>query len=384
MTDTFAVAQFHTSAIRLPQEWEWDIMRRYAETAVKSKLVGTEKNPVTAEQALFLILKGYELGITPLQSLAEIHLINGKPGLSVQLMIGLANRSGMLLHLDMPDATDAYAAKKATVTGVRRDRPDSPVSMTFSMDDAKAANLLGNPIWQRYPGQMLVNRAMSMVLRRLIPEALSGMYLAEELENTADNTPSTMPQEAQPQLPASSQQSNAQNAAKREITAQTPTQAAPLNGAPTWWKPLITSLGAHLDNATFKAFAGAVKVLKDEGVISVEMEQEQVAALIQANLPTYFILNSTQEGAWLPFLSWSKDVLGLDERGVMQALSPLLLNGVFNGARDVAMAHVLAASAEYEADAIKQIGADLKLHPDNVIAEALLIVRPAAVTIVGA
>lgn len=222
-------AQFHTSAIRLPQEWEWDIMRRYAETAVKSKLVGTDKNPVTVDQALFLILKGYELGITPLQSLAEIHLISGKPGLSVQLMIGLANRSGMISTLDMPDATEAYSAKKATVTGIRRDRPDSPVTMTFSMDDAKAAGLLGNPTWGKYPGQMLVNRAMSMVLRRLIPEALSGMYLAEELEGI----------EREPWSQA-------------DETKQLPSNAN--NGAPQWWpilkeyKPFM--LKQDFDNMT--------------------------------------------------------------------------------------------------------------------------------------
>ena len=193
-----------SSPIRLPQQWEWDIMQRYADAAVKSGMVaGTTR----ADQALFVILKGYELGITPIEALSNIHLIKGKPGLSVQLMISLANRSGMLTRLDMPDASKAWADKRAVVTACRKDRPDSPVSMTFSMDDAASAGLLSNPTWKQYPGQMLVNRAMSMVLRRIIPEALSGMYLAEELENSTtdtrpDMTYTALPESAVPVVPA--------------------------------------------------------------------------------------------------------------------------------------------------------------------------------------
>jgi hypothetical protein len=190
-----------TSPIRLPQQWEWDIMQRYAEAAVKSGMVNGTTRP---DQALFVILKGYELGITPIEALSNIHLIKGKPGLSVQLMISLANRSGMLTRLDIPDASDAARDKKATVTAVRRDRPDSPVTMTFSMEDAQAAGLLSNPTWKQYPGQMLVNRAISMLLRRIIPEALSGMYLIEELEASSFDEPPAphVASTPAPQLPA--------------------------------------------------------------------------------------------------------------------------------------------------------------------------------------
>lgn len=252
--------QFHASAIRLPQQWEWDIMRRYADTAVKSRLVGTDKNPVNTDQALFIILKGYELGITPLQSLAEIHLINGKPALSVQLMIGLANRSGMLSTLDMPNAREAFAAKEATVTGIRRDRLDSPVTMTFTMDDAKAAGLMGNPTWGKYPGQMLVNRAMSMVLRRLIPEALSGMYLAEELEDTGrepwieDPQLSDSPQA--PQLP-SPQKPEWGDALRQLLTVRVGTQNVTRAISHVWnlFKAKVIPFDAPIDDVLNEALS---------------------------------------------------------------------------------------------------------------------------------
>lgn len=186
------------AAIRLPQEWEFNAMERLATYAAQSGLVSNLK----PAQVIFIILKGYELNITPMQALADIHLVNGKPGLSVQLMISLANRSGMLSHFDIPDADEAFKAGKATVSATRKDRPDSPISMTFTMEDAKKAGLSGKTgPWTQYPGQMLVNRAVSMVLRRIIPEALSGMYLTEELENTDHVAPNITISEGLRELP---------------------------------------------------------------------------------------------------------------------------------------------------------------------------------------
>ena len=186
MPNDLAIQQKSSLPIRLPQENEWVMMERYARAAVQSGLV---QNGMKPDQAFFIILKGYELNITPIQALSDIHLINGKPGLSVQLMISLANRSGMLSHLDIPDAFEAFNTGKATVTAVRHDRPNSPISMTFTREDAEKAGLIkrNGAVWNAYMGQMLVNRAVSMVLRRIIPEALSGMYLAEELRDEMTN-----------------------------------------------------------------------------------------------------------------------------------------------------------------------------------------------------
>ena len=284
MTDTLTTSSLTT--IRLPQQWEWDIMRRYAETAVKSKLIGTEKNPVTVDQALFLILKGYELGITPLQSLAEIHLINGKPGLSVQLMMALANRSNMVAQLDMPDANEAYAAKKATVTGTRKDRPQSPVSMTFSMDDAKAAGLLGNPIWSKYPGQMLVNRAMSMVLRRLIPEALNGMYLAEELGEAAEEQYAAVITEG------------AQTPALSATTDDTPAEAKPT--PPLWWLPVTRRYADGHDKAAALVFADKAKALLAAGTLAHDAPAETAFLVVVNALEDDAVNALIVEGDGLP------------------------------------------------------------------------------------
>ena len=241
---TNEIVHRNQSAVHLPQEWEWNIMERYANAAVKSGLV---KDGLRPDQALFIILKGYELNITPIQALSDIHLISNKPGLSVQLMISLANRSGMLTHLDIPDANIAFKAGEATVTATRKDRPDSPITMTFTMADAEKAGLMRNPTWKSYPGQMLVNRAVSMVLRRIIPEALSGMYLDEELETLEHAAPSITISEI-----------------ARELPAIVPDAPKP----PTWW-PVLKEYKPFMPDEDFNTMRGQMSEGIKQGTIAI-------------------------------------------------------------------------------------------------------------------
>ena len=66
-------------------------IRETAITLAKSTLCPPHfKKP---EDALFAILKGAELGLPPVYSLSNISVINGKPSLGTDLMVGLAKRS---------------------------------------------------------------------------------------------------------------------------------------------------------------------------------------------------------------------------------------------------------------------------------------------------
>lgn len=170
---------------------------------------------------------------------------------------------------------------------------------------------------------------------------LSATFLVsseEECGHDADrDTPPANRNSARPQQASQRPQ---QAAPRTQTPSQTPTQAAPAQSQP-------------------------------------QVPQNAANAVSEAQTPaqndTPVLLSSTDEAKWPKFLSWNKEKLGLDERAVMVALSPVVKNGVFSGVREIAMAHVLAASAGYQASEIKSIGAELNLHPDNVIAEALLI-----------
>ena len=121
------------------------------------------------------ILSGRELGVAPMTSLAHIHIVKGKPGMSAQLMRALILSAGH--ELDFKEATTT----RCVVAGRRRGS-DSWTTATFTVDDAKRARIdLGG-----YPEDKLVARATARLARRIFADVLGGMpYLAEELEDQA-------------------------------------------------------------------------------------------------------------------------------------------------------------------------------------------------------
>lgn len=128
---------------------------------------------------------GDALGLTAIAAIQGIHVIEGKPSASAQLIGALVRRAGHRLRVELsPDGT------AATATIIRADDPDFPFVCTWTMDRARAAGLLSKAggTWSTYPQAMLKARAITEVARDACPEVLSGVaYTPEELG--ADDTP---------------------------------------------------------------------------------------------------------------------------------------------------------------------------------------------------
>lgn len=126
------------------------------------------------------ILLGDELDVGPMQALAHIHVVEGRPCPSAELMRALVLRHGHALWTE--DATTS----QATVCG-QRAGSDRVESVTWTISDAQRAGLVRTgSAWVKYPRSMLVARATSELCRRVFPDALGGLsYLAEELEAEA-------------------------------------------------------------------------------------------------------------------------------------------------------------------------------------------------------
>lgn len=120
---------------------------------------------------------GDALGLSPIAAIQGVHIIDGKPSASAQLIGALVRRAGHRLRVVVSqDGTGA----KATI--VRSDDPDFTFEAVWTMDRAKAAGLLGKGTWAAYPTNLLKARAITEVARDACPEALSGVaYTAEEL-----------------------------------------------------------------------------------------------------------------------------------------------------------------------------------------------------------
>jgi len=132
------------------------------------------------EAAAIVILTGYELGLTWMQSLRNIHVINNKPGLAADLMAGIvkrfcAQKGGGFIRPREATSTEC------TVDFQRHDDPE-PQSVTYTIDDAKQADLIKpGSNWVKHPKAMLKARALSIAARTGWPDVLAGLYDPSEL-----------------------------------------------------------------------------------------------------------------------------------------------------------------------------------------------------------
>ena len=123
------------------------------------------------------IQHGLSLGLTPIQALIHITVIKGNPTVKSDTAIALCRRSPACEWIRRGECTDTTA----TYIGKRRDDPD-PASVTWTIADAKRADLASKDNWRKYPRQMLRARAQMELCRSLFQEVLAGVYCADEVE----------------------------------------------------------------------------------------------------------------------------------------------------------------------------------------------------------
>ena len=153
----------------------------WAQTLAASNLLppAYQKQPAN----LFLAAEYADtLGIPRIAAVTGIHVIQGKPSMSADLMAAQVRRAGHKLRVKASD-TEAVAQL------VRADDPDFTYECRWTLDRAKTAGLIGKAggNWQKYPAAMLKARAISEVIREGCSEVLYGaVYTPEELGATVD------------------------------------------------------------------------------------------------------------------------------------------------------------------------------------------------------
>lgn len=168
--DTFQIA-----------EDAWRLSQKISRTEFVPK--GLQGSP---EKVLAAILKGHELQLPPMQALASIHVVNGRPGLSAELQRGLVARAGHEIWFEEMTAT------RVTCKGRRSDNGQELV-VTWTMDDAKRAGLAGKDVWRSYPRNMLAARASADVCKFLFADVIGGLHTIEELEDLPPEEPIDAP-----------------------------------------------------------------------------------------------------------------------------------------------------------------------------------------------
>lgn len=140
---------------------------------------------------LAAIQHGAELGLKPMQSLSAIAVIKGKPTIYGDSMMALCRKHPECE--DIVETIDNPGTDKAIARCIVHRKGCKPAERTFSVDDAKRADLWGNKgPWSSYPDRMLQMRARGFALRDVFADALAGFITTEEAQDYPEQT-STKP-----------------------------------------------------------------------------------------------------------------------------------------------------------------------------------------------
>jgi hypothetical protein len=137
------------------------------------------------EAALAAIVRGAELGLSPMQSLSSIAVIGGRAALFGDALLALVMRHGHHVDVELVGEGDD---RKAVATLTRSS--GRKVIRSFSVADAKQAKLWGKlsrdgkpTPWVLYPDRMLSARARAFAIRDGAPDCLMGLAIGEEMQD---------------------------------------------------------------------------------------------------------------------------------------------------------------------------------------------------------
>lgn len=124
---------------------------------------------------LAIVMAGRELGLAPWASIRMLNIIEGRPVLTADGMVGLIRGSGKCEHWECIESTDKIATFETQRKGEKK-----PQRLSFTIDEAKAAGLTGKHNWKTFPAAMLRARAQAALARLVYQDVLAGVYSDDE------------------------------------------------------------------------------------------------------------------------------------------------------------------------------------------------------------
>lgn len=265
------------------QEIDIDEIKRVAMMMVCSDFfqVGKDQTQAIAQIGV-KILAGREMGYGAFASVQGIHVIQGKPTVSANLMAA-AVKAHPRYNYKVIEMTD----DKVSIQFYEDGQP-SGVS-EFTKADATLAGLTGKEIWKKFPRNMLFSRALSNGVRWFTPDVFNGstMYTPDEIDAdvTIDMatgeviTNGTQQAPRQPQPPVIAPTLPTPSAVEKKEEKQS---VAPY---PAEWKTPADAQkwaidGKHCSNE-FEAKASFKNSLKDVTGQDGKLDSNQLAAVLE-------------------------------------------------------------------------------------------------------
>jgi len=142
-----------------------------AVAVVKSQLFGMK----TVEQATALMLIAQAEGYHPALAARDYHIIQGRPTLKAETMMARFQQQGG--KVDWKTLTDEE------VTATFSHPSGGSATITWTIEQAKKANLTGKDNWKNYPRAMLRAWVVSEGIRTVFPGVVLGVYTPEEVQD---------------------------------------------------------------------------------------------------------------------------------------------------------------------------------------------------------
>lgn len=155
---------------------KFEVAKRIAHTLANSNLV-PDAYRGRPNDVFVAINMGAELGMEPFQAIQSIAVIEGKPCLYGDGLIGVVRASPKCLWIKESLSSDG---KTATCETQRKDDPQT-ISATYSWADAVQAGIESKYNWKKHPKRMLQMRARAYCLRDAYPDLLKGLGVMEEM-----------------------------------------------------------------------------------------------------------------------------------------------------------------------------------------------------------
>jgi hypothetical protein len=168
------------------------------------------------ESCLLAIQHGSEIGLSPMQALQSIAVVNGRPSVYGDTALAVVIASPVCEFVR--ERIEGDGDQMVAVCEAKRKGYERANVVTFSVADAKKAGLWGKSgPWTQYSRRMLQMRARGFCLRDTFPDVLRGLVTVEEAQDYAvahDAHPVTVTQPEQALEPKAVRAASAEDMVK--------------------------------------------------------------------------------------------------------------------------------------------------------------------------
>jgi hypothetical protein len=125
----------------------------------------------TPEQAMGVMLAGWELGLRPMTSLRHVFIVNGKTDIETRAMVGIIRQRDPRIRFEWPEYTND------AVTCVLHRPGQSKLEVRYTVEDAKRSGQYEGKmgIWKSYTRDMLYAAATKRACRIGCPDLINAI-----------------------------------------------------------------------------------------------------------------------------------------------------------------------------------------------------------------